>query len=149
MPASYKDTILTKHNLSKLSLQGVRWYFSISLYLHGIPDMSWPDPWSKVGILLQYLYFFCSDNGVTIKISKYQFFTELGAFITFMIIGVYNDSLAFKDAERWVKLLGQSLLLDVDIIGFNWVLNFLAQALSFIKGIRRFRKYDRTMSYIH
>ena len=57
----------------------------------------------------------------------------MGAFITFMIIGVYNDSLAFKDAERWIKLLGQSLLLDVDIIGFNWVLNFLAQALSLLR----------------
>ena len=74
---------------------------SIPLDSHGIPNTFWPDPWLKVGTYITpILILFCSDNGVTIKISKYQFFTELGAFITFMIIGVYNDSLAFKDAER-------------------------------------------------
>ena len=63
------------------------------------PDMSFPESghYSNTYMFFSFLY---RDNGVTIQISKYQFFTELGAFITMMIIGVYNDSLIFKDTNR-------------------------------------------------
>ena len=84
-----------KPPLLTFGLHGAGWYCLISQDSQCIPRYVLP----RLRLLLQYLYvysFLYRDNGVTIQISKYQFFTELGAFITMMIIGVYNDSLIFQ-----------------------------------------------------
>ena len=76
-----------------------------------------------------YLY---RDNGITIQIQKYQFFTELGSFFVMMVIGVYNDNLVFKNAERSITMIRISEIINVFVM-------FVIQPLYFLNGDANFR----------
>ena len=49
-----------------------------------------------LSIFQHFYFFFLRDTGITIRISRYQFFTELGSFFIMMVIGLYNDNLILE-----------------------------------------------------
>ena len=84
-------------------------------------------------IYISTLFFLSRDNGITIIISKYQFVTELGSFITMMVLGLYNDGVTVKDNTKSIAFLRFT-----DIV--NALVTYVILPFYFLNGDAAFRK---------